>query len=55
MSKTFLLSTVSISKTVLFQAIQFSISTQISSIHPIDRALTGAITPGQNEPGSDGN
>ena len=26
-----------------------------SSIWPIDRTLTGAITPGQSEPGSDGN
>ena len=36
-------------KTVLFQTIQFSISTQFSSILPIDR------TPGQSGPGSDGN
>ena len=28
---------------------------QFSSIWPIDRALSGASTPGQNEPGSDGN
>ena len=41
--------------TVLFRAIQFSISTQISSIGPIDRTLSGAITPGQSEPGSDDN
>ena len=42
-------------KTVLFQTIQFSISTQFSSIQPIDRTLPGTITPGQSGPGSDGN
>ena len=42
-------------KTVLFQAIQFSISTQLSSVWPIDRTLSGATTPGQIELGSDGN
>ena len=42
-------------KTVLFQRIQFSISKQFSSIWPIDRALSGATTPGQSEPVSDGN
>ena len=48
-------------KTVLFQAIQFSlsvqfnISMQFSSIWPIDRALSGATTQGQSGPGSDGN
>ena len=36
----------SMSKTVLFQTIQFSISTQFSSIYPIDRALPGATIPG---------
>ena len=55
MSKTVLVSRVSMSKTVLFQAIQFKISTQFSSILPIDRTLSGATTPGQNGPGSDGN
>ena len=35
--------------------IQFSISTQFSSIWPIDRTLISATTPGQSEPGSDGN
>ena len=35
---------------------QFSnISTQFSSIYPIDRTLLGATTPTQNGPGSDGN
>ena len=43
------------SKTVLFQAIHFSISTQFSLIWPIDRTLIGATTPGYNGPGSDGN
>ena len=42
-------------KTVLFQTVQFSITTQFSSIWPIDRTLSGASTPGQSEPGSDGN
>ena len=42
-------------KTVLFQAIQFSISTQFSSVWPINRTLSGATTPGQSEPGTDGN
>ena len=41
--------------TVLFQIIQFSISTQFSSIWPIDRILSGATTPEQSGPGSDGN
>ena len=34
-------------KTVLFQTIQLSISTQFSSIMTIDRNLSGATTPGQ--------
>ena len=42
-------------KTVLFQAIRFSISTQFSSIWPIDRTLSSATTPGYSGPGSDGN
>ena len=42
------------SKAVLFQAIQFSISTLFNSIWPIDRTLLGATTQGQNGPGSDG-
>ena len=41
-------------KTVLFQVIQFSISTQFSSISPIDRTLSGATTTGQSGPGSAG-
>ena len=35
-------------KTVLFQVIQFSISTYFSSIWPIDRTLSGATTPSQH-------
>ena len=42
-------------KTVLFQVIQFSINTQFSSIWYIDRALLGALTLDQSEPGNDGN
>ena len=41
--------------TVLFQTIQFSISTLFSFVLPIDSTLTGATTPGQSGPGSDGN
>ena len=44
-----------LSKIVLFQTVQFSISTQFGSIWPIDRALSGATTPGQSRPGSGGN
>ena len=43
------------SKTFLIQTIQFSISTQFSSIWPIDIALSGATIPDQNGPGSDDN
>ena len=42
-------------KTVLFKTLQFSISTLFSSIWPIDRTISGATTPGQCAPGSDGN
>ena len=42
----FSVSTVSISKTALFQPIQLSISRQFSSIWPIDRTLSGAIPSG---------
>ena len=42
------------SKTVLFQAIQFSISPLFSSIWPIDKTLSGGTIPGQSGPGSDG-
>ena len=43
------------SKTVLFQSIQFSISAQFSSILTIDGTLSGATTPGQSGSGIDGN
>ena len=43
------------SKIVLFQAVQFSISTQFSSISPIDRTLSAANRAGQSGTGSDGN
>ena len=43
------------SKTVLFQTIHSSISMHFSSIWPIDRALSGATTPGQSGSGSDSN
>ena len=42
-------------KIVLFQTIQFSISTLFSSIWPIDRTLSGVATPGQSGPGSNSN
>ena len=40
------------SKTVLFQIIQFSISTQFISIGPINRILSFATNLGQSESGS---
>ena len=43
------------SKTVLFQTVQFRISTQFSSIWPLDITLSGATNPGRSGPGSDGN
>ena len=43
------------SKTVVFQTIQFNMIKQFSSNWPIDRRLSGVITPGYNAPGSDGN
>ena len=47
--------TVSISKTVPFQTIQFTISTQSNSIRAMDRTLSGTTTLGQSGPGSNGN
>ena len=41
--------------TVLFQTIQLSISTLLSSIYPIDKTLSGATTQDQRGPGSNGN
>ena len=43
------------SKTVLIQIIQFSISTHFISIWLIERTLSGTTTPSQSEPGSGGN
>ena len=43
------------SKTVLFLKIQFSKSTQFSSIWSIDKILSGVTTPGRSGPGSDVN
>ena len=54
MSKTFLFQAIQFSQTVLIQIIQFSISMQSSSIQPIDRALSGATVPGQSGSGGDG-
>ena len=39
---------------VLFQTIQFSVSTLFIWIWPIDRTLSGIITPSQSGPGSHG-
>ena len=55
MPNPFLFQAIQVSQTVLVQTIQFSISTQFSSIWPIDRALSGATTSGKGEPASDGN
>ena len=46
--------TVSQSKTVPFQTIQISISTQFSSIWPIDRTISDATPQGQSGSGIDG-
>ena len=42
------------SKTVLFLTIQFSISTQFSSVSPLDMNLSVATTLGQSGPGCKG-
>ena len=39
----------------IFEKNQFSISTQFSSIWPIETTLSGATTPDQSGPGSNGN
>ena len=55
-TKTVSLQTIQFSiKTFLFQTIQFGISTQFSSTWPLDRTLSGATTPDQSGPGSNGN
>ena len=53
--KTFLLQAIQLIQTVQIQAIQFYNKYAVSSIWPIDRTLSGATTPGQSEPRSDGN
>ena len=55
MSKTFPFQAIQFSQTVLIQTIHFSLSMQFNSIQPIDRALSGATIPGQSGPGSYGN
>ena len=40
---------------MVFQTIQFNISTQFSSIRPIERTRSGAATPSQSGLGSDSN
>ena len=42
-------------KSVLYQTIQFNMSTHSNSIWPIDRTLSGVTIPGQSGPRSDGN
>ena len=42
-------------QTVLFQTNNLSISTQFRSVWLEDRTQSGATTPGQSGPGSDGN
>ena len=46
---------VSLSKSVLFQAIQFIIITHFRSFLPIDKTLPGTTTLSQSGRGSDGN
>ena len=54
MSKTVLLQTIQFSTQKQFYFKQFSISTHFSSIWPIDMTLSGATTPAQSGPGSFG-
>ena len=51
----FSVSRLSMSKTVLFQVIQFSNSILFSSTWPMNRTLSDATTLGQNGPRSNGN
>ena len=46
LSEKFLFQNIHFSQKVLIQTVQFGISMQFSSIKPIDRALSGATTPG---------
>ena len=55
LSKTFLFQAIQFSQTVLIQTIQFSISVKFSSILPIDRALSDATIPGKSRPESNDN
>ena len=55
LSKTFIFQAIQFSQIVLIQTILFSINILFSSIQPISRALSDAIIPGQSEPGSNGN
>ena len=55
MSKIFLFQAIQFNQTVVIQTIQFSISMQLNSIQPIDRALSGATILSQSGPGSNGN
>ena len=55
MSKTFLFQAIQLSQKVLIQTIQFRHKYAVSSIQPIDRALSGATVPSQSGPGSKGN
>ena len=47
--------TISLSKQVQFQIIQFSTRTHFSSIWSIDKTLSGTTIPGQSGRGNDGN
>ena len=52
LSKTFLFQAIQFSQTVLIQKLQFSIKYGVSFIQPIDRALSDATLPGQGGLGS---
>ena len=54
MSKVFVYKQLNV-KIILFQIVQLRISTQFSSIWPIDKTLSDATNSGQSGPGSDGN
>ena len=54
MSKTFLFQAIQFSQIVLIQTIPFSISMQHIYIQPLDRAQSGVTIPGQSGPGSNG-
>ena len=54
-TKTFLFQAIQFNQIILIQIIQFSIGMLFSSIHPIDRVLSGATISSQSGPGSNGN